>query len=395
MSTGAAVRRATSTLVAAEIALAIVLLSGAGLVLRSFSNLLSIDPGFTSARVLTLNFAVPFDRYRDVRAREALHQRLFEAIGELPGVEQVGAGVVTPLTGNNWTGPFDRADKPVAAGQRPPEVGWQSATGGYFRALGIPLRDGRYFGPQDGPDAPPVVIISEAVAARFFNGERAVGHKVRLGDEDAEIVGVVGNIRRAALTDSPRADMYFPMEHAPSGAATLFIRTGADPTSIVPSLRTTLRSIEPGISLRSIRTMDEVMRESVQVTHLALWLLGLFAGTALVLAAIGIYGVMSYAVRQRMREIGTRVALGATPSSILWLVLSQGARVALAGTVIGLATALAAGRVLRGLLFSTAPGDPLVLSAAAATLLATALVACYFPARRATRVDPVSTLAAR
>ncbi|MEO5896669.1 MAG: FtsX-like permease family protein, partial [Vicinamibacterales bacterium] len=198
-----------------------------------------------------------------------------------------------------------------------------------------------------------------------------------------------------SLTDSPRADMYFPMEHAPSGATTLFVRTASDPVSIVPLLRTTLRSVESAISVRSIRTMEEVVRESVQVTHLALWLLGLFAATALVLAAIGIYGVMSYSVRQRTREIGTRVALGATPSSILWMVLGQGARVALTGTAIGLITAFAAGRVLRGLLFSIAPTDPLVLGAAAALLLVTALLACYFPARRATRVDPVSTLAGR
>ena len=203
MSTGAAVRRATSALVVAEIALAIVLLSGAGLLLRSFSNLLSVDPGFSTDRVLTLTFAVPTDRYQEIGAREALHQRLFESIGRVDGVEQAGAAAVTPLTGNNWTVPFDRADKPVPAGQRPPDVGWQSATGGYFRALGIPLRDGRYFGPQDGPKAPAVVIISEAVAARFFAGERAVGHRIRLGDAQAEIVGVVGDIRRAALTDTP------------------------------------------------------------------------------------------------------------------------------------------------------------------------------------------------
>jgi len=395
VSTGVAVRRATSALVIVEIALAIVLLSGAGLVLQSFSNLLSTDPGFTSDRVLTLAFAVPPDRYRDGGARLALHQRVYEAVGALPGVEHVGAAAVTPLTGNNWTVPFDRADKPTPAGQRPPDVGWQSASGGYFRAMRIPLLDGRYFGSEDGPAAPPVVIISEAVAGRFFKGERAVGHKVRLGSDLAEIVGVVGDIRRAALTDAPRADMYFPMEHAPSTAGGLFIRTAGAPTAIVPELRTALRAIEPAITLRSVRPMDEIVRESVQVTHLALWLLGLFAATALVLAAIGIYGVMSYAVRQRAREIGTRVALGATPSSILWLVLGQGARVALAGTAIGLLTALAAGRLLSGLLFSTAPGDPVVLSAAAGVLLATALVACYVPARRATRVDPVSTLSAR
>ena len=151
MSTGAAVRRATSALVVAEIALAIVLLSGAGLLLRSFSNLLSVDPGFSTDRVLTLTFAVPTDRYKEIGAREVLHQRLFESIGRVDGVEQAGAAAVTPLTGNNWTVPFDRADKPVPAGQRPPDVGWQSATGEYFRALGIPLRDGRYSDPRTAP----------------------------------------------------------------------------------------------------------------------------------------------------------------------------------------------------------------------------------------------------
>ena len=251
VSTGAAVRRATSALVVAEIALAIVLLSGAGLVLRSFSNLLS-DRSGVHQLIGCSRSTSPCRRIVIVRSARATRctSACSSAVGRLPGVEQAGAAAVTPLTGNNWTVPFDRADKPVPPGQRPPDVGWQSATGGYFRALRIPLRDGRYFGPQDGPKAPAVVIISEAVAERFFTGERAVGHRVRLGDAQAEIVGVVGNIRRAALTDTPRADMYFPMEHAPSGSATLFIRTTTDPTSIVPSLRTTLRSIEPVITLR-------------------------------------------------------------------------------------------------------------------------------------------------
>ncbi|MBA2301414.1 MAG: FtsX-like permease family protein [Acidobacteria bacterium] len=185
------------------------------------------------------------------------------------------------------------------------------------------------------------------------------------------------------------------MEHAPAGAATLFIRTTGDPGDLIPSMRTALRSIEPGITLRSIRTMDAVMRESVQVTHLAVWLLGIFAGTALLLAAVGIYGVMAYAVRQRMQEIGTRMALGATPSSILWLVLKDGARIAATGAVVGLASSLIAGRALSSLLLTTSPTDPAILLAAASVLLLTALAACYFPARRATRVDPVRTLAVR
>ena len=387
------VRRATSALVAAEIALAIVLLTGAGLVLRSFGRLLAVDPGFTSDRVLTLVVAAPPDRYRDAAAREALQHRMFDTIGRLQGVEHVGAAAVTPLTGNNWTVPFERADDRVPAGQRPPDVGWQSATGGYFRALGIPLRAGRYFSAQDGPRAAPVVIVSEAIQDRFFNGQSAIGHKVKLGDDIAEIIGVVGNIRRAALTDAPRADMYFPQEHAPGTATTLFIRTAGDPLTLVPALRATLRGIEPAMVMADIRSMEDVTRESVQVTRLALWLLSLFAMTAVALAAVGIYGVMSYAVRQRMREIGTRIALGATPGGILRLVLGHAARIAASGTMVGVGAALVAGRTLRSLLFSTSTTDPQILGAAAALLFCIAAIACYIPARRATRLDPVRTLA--
>ncbi len=391
-TTGIAARRATSALVAAEIALAIVLLSGAGLVLRSFSNLLAIDPGFSSTSVLTLQVAAPSDRYREVDARAALQTRIFDTIANLPGVEAVGAATVTPLTGNNWTVPFERVDRPVPKGQRPPDVGWQSASGGYFKALGVPLRAGRLFSAQDGPSAPPVVIISEAVQDQFFPGESAVGHRVTLGEESAEIVGVVGNIRRAAITDAPHADMYFPQEHTPGTGTTLFIRSSGDPAAIVPALRTALRTVEPGMVLRDIRAMDDVLRESVQLTRLALWLLAMFAGTAVALAAVGIYGVMSYAVKGRMREIGTRMALGASRGSILRLLLGHGARIALIGASIGVGCALVAGRALRSLLYSTSTADPYVLVGAAVLLLAVAVLACYVPARRATRVDPMTVL---
>ena len=393
VTTGTAVRRATSTLVAVEIALALVLLSGAGLVLRSFSNLLAVDPGFATSGVLTAAFGAPFDKYREPGARAALHKRMFEAIERLPGVQAVGVAAVTPLTGNNWTVGFERADQPVPGGQRPPDVGWQSASGGYFRALGIPLLAGRLFSSQDGPGAPPVVIVSEAIQDQFFRGESAVGHKVKLGSEAAEIVGVVGNIRRAALTDSPRLDMYFPQEHAPSNAATVFVRTTGDPTRLAPELRSALRSVEPGMLLRDIRSMEEITRQSVQMTRLALSLLMAFAVAALALAAVGIYGVMSYAVKQRVREIGTRMALGATPGGILRMVLGYGAKIAAAGTIIGVVTSFLAGRALQTLLFATSPNDPWILLAAAGLLLMTALAACYFPARRATRVDLVKTLA--
>jgi predicted permease len=395
VTTGTAVRRATSVLVAAEIALAIVLLASAGLVLRSFSNLLSVEPGFSSDHVLTLGISAPSDRYRDVNARAAFQRRVFEAVRAVPTVEDVGAAAVLPLTGNNWTVGFERADRPVPAGQRPPDVGWQSATGGYFKTLRIPLRAGRYFSDADGPSTPKVVIISEAIQQQFFPGESAVGRKMKLGSDEAEIVGVVGNIRRAALTDTPRADLYFPQEQQPSVGTGLLIRTSGEPTAIVPAFRSALRTVDPDMVLRSIQSMEDVLRESVRLTQLTLWLLGMFAISALALAAVGIYGVMSYTVKGRTREIGTRMALGATPTGILWLVLGHGARIAATGTILGLAISFAAGRALRSLLFHTSPADPWALLLAAVLLLATALSACYLPARRATRVDPVRTLTAQ
>ena len=197
---GLVARRAASLLVVAEVALAIVLLVGAGLILRSFAQLLAVDPGFRPDHVLTMDVSLPGDRYSKPEARQVFYERALPALEQQAGVEAVGAAVVTPLTGNNWTVPFERADKPVAAGERPPEVGWQLASGDYFRALRIPLVAGRLFDDRDGPTAPPVVIISAAVRRQFFGGENPVGMRVRLGQETAEIVGVVGDIRRAGLT---------------------------------------------------------------------------------------------------------------------------------------------------------------------------------------------------
>ncbi len=392
VTAGAGARNASSALVVLETALAIVLLTGAGLVLRSFAHLLSVDPGFNVDRVLTLEIVLPAARYKDAAARSAFYTRAFDDLKRANGIESVGAATVVPLTGNNWTVPFDRADRPVAAGQRAPDVGWQAATAGYFTTLGIPLREGRLFSPADRPGGPTVVIVSEAIRDRFFPGESPIGRRILGPDGGAEIVGVVGNIRRASLTDSPRADLYFPGEQGPQNATTLFIRTSGDPAASVADVRSTLRAIEPLIVLRGIQTMADVARQSVQVTTLALSLLGLFAAIALSLASVGIYGVMAYAVRQRTREIGTRLALGATPSSILWLIMRDGIRVAGLGALIGLAISVAAARANRGFLFDTSPGDPLTLIAATGVLMLVALAACYIPARRAARAEARESL---
>jgi predicted permease len=386
-------RRAASALVAVEIALAVVLLTGAGVTLRSFTNLLDVDPGFAHAGVLTVQFALPEGRYQDEDARRAFYARTFAEIEALPGVDTVGAAMVMPLTGNNWTVPLQRVERPVPAGQRPPQVGWQLASEGYFRALRIPLRAGRLFDARDGTGAP-VVIISEAVAARFFAGEQPVGRRVSLGDSEAEIVGVVGNIRRGSLTDDPRADLYFPFERVLSPSTALFVRTDGDPLALLPAVRAAVRRLEPHAVLRETRTLTQIAEDSAAATRLATRLLAGFASIAYLLATLGVYGVMSYSVRRRTRELGTRLALGASPGDITRLVLLHAAAIAAVGVASGIAAAVVFARTLSSLLFEVAPWDPATLAAAAALLGVATLAAGYLPARRASRVDPVSMLAA-
>jgi putative ABC transport system permease protein len=392
-SMGAKARRATSTLVVAEVALAIVLLVGAGLILRSFAALLAVDPGFRTDHVVTMSLQLPGSRYREIGARTGFYAQAFAQMAAVPGVQDVGAAVVMPLTGNNWTASFERPEQPVPAGERPPEVGWQLASNGYFKALEIPLLAGRLFDDRDGQTAPPVVIVSEAIQKRFFPNERAVGKRVKQGNQTLEIVGVVGNIRRAGLRDEPRADMYFPFERNRPGQITLFVRTASDPERSVPALEAAIARVEPNAFVSNEQTLAQVASESERVTRVVLWLLGVFAVTSLALAAIGIYGVMSYAVRQRTREIGTRIALGATRRNILWLVLQQGAMIATIGTVVGLATGLATTRFLSSILYGVKGTDPLTLAGAVSLLVATIMAASYIPARRAASVDPAKTLA--
>ena len=392
---GPGVRRAASVLVATEVALAVVLLIGAGLTLRSFANLIAVDPGFRADGVMTMQVQLPPGRYAQPDARRGVYDRLFAAFEALPGVEVVGAAAVTPLTGNNWTVPFERTDRPVPQGERAPDVGWQAASSGYFTAMNIPLKAGRLFQPSDTPTTPIVVIISEGIQQLFFNGENPIGRQVRLDPKTtAEIIGVVGDIRRAALSDAPRADMYFPFEQQPPPSTTLFVRATGAAEALVPSLRSTLTALEPNATLSEARSLSDIAAQSAAVPNLAMRVLAGFATLALVLSAIGIYGVMSYTVRRRVRELGTRLALGATRRDIVVLILRQAAPVVVAGISIGIAVGLAAARSLGAILYGVTPRDPIALTVAAGLLLITALGASVLPARRAARIDPARTLTA-
>jgi predicted permease len=392
-SASGGVRRAASGLVVAEVALAIVLLAGAALILRSFSSLLSVDPGFKYERVMAITISAPADRYRDTLARVGYYASLQSVLGAVPGVEQIGHAAVIPLTGNNWTVPFERVDQRVPQGERPPEVGWQQASGGFFKALGIPLIAGRVFDERDRMNGPRVAIVSAALAKRYFPNESAIGKQVVMGPATMQIVGVVGDIRRAGLRDEPRPDMYFPFEQSLPLQTTLFLRTTGDPSRQLASLQAAIKSVDKQTVFLDSQSLAEVAAESVRTTKLVLWLLGLFAGTALLLAGLGIYGVMSYVVRQRTREIGMRVALGATRRDILWLIMRQGASIAFAGAVIGVGAGVLAARSLTSLLYDVAPWDPVSIVGSTVVLIAAVLAACYMPARRAAAVDPVRTLA--
>lgn len=386
MSIGA--RRAASWLVAGEIALAAVLLVGAGLTLRSFANLIAVDPGFRIDNVLTLQIIFPASRYRTPDTVVDFYSRAMRALEDLPEVNHAGTAEVVPLTGNNWTAVLERIDRPAPAGERAPDVGWQTASAGYFRALEIPLKAGRLFEDRDRLEKIVPVIISEAIADQFFPGENPIGIRLKAGPPDgAVIVGVVGNIRRASLTDQPRADMYFP-----GPANTLFIQTSGDPLSALPAVRTALRNLEPAVVMHGARTMSDHASASMAIASLAMRLLAGFAIVALLLAAIGIYGVMAYSVRRRTREIGTRVALGADRGDIIRLIMREGSAITAAGVVIGLSAGLVAARSLSAVLYGVPPADPLSLAIAAIVLATTGMAACYVPARRAARVDPARTL---
>ena len=386
-------RRAASGLVAAEVALAIVLVMGAALTLRSFANLIAVDPGFRADGVLNVQIGLPAARYSDAAARRAFFDRAFETLRALPGIEEVGAGVVTPLTGNYWTLPLVRPGRAVGRDERAPEVGWQLASAGYFRALQIPLRSGRLFDARDRPGTQPVVLVSESLAARYFSGENAVGQRIQLGNETAEVVGVVGDIRRAALSDAPRADMYLPFEQNGAQGVGLFVRTTGDAIAALPAIRSALRALEPNTLIYRPQALSEIAAESAAVARLSMRLLGGFAVIAVVLAAIGIYGVMSYSVRRRTRELGTRLALGATRRDIHALVMRQAGVIATIGLSLGVATGLAAARSLEVLLFGVPPWDPVAIIAALSILVTTIAIAGYVPARRAARIDPAQTLA--
>jgi putative ABC transport system permease protein len=397
--TGSAAKgnRARSVFVIVEVALAVVLLVGAGLLLRSFTRLLDISPGFDPHRTVTLRVSLPEARYDSDAKKIQFFQRLFQKTDALPGVQAAGSISALPLTGPAAATRFEIVGKPAPPLGQEPVADVRVVSHGYFRAMGVPLLRGRLFNEDDPADAANRVIINDTMARRHWPGEDPIGKRVRISWSDRredEVIGVVGDVRQAALDVEPRATTYWPYARNVYGGMTLAIRTSHDERAIVSSVSTLIRQEDPLLAVSAVHTLDEVIAASVAQRRLLMMLLSIFAGAALLLAAVGIYGVIAYSVTQRTQEIGIRLALGAQQATVLRLVIGQALALALAGVVIGGAGALALTRTMQGLLFAVRPTDPATFLSVALGLTVVALIASYIPARRAMRVDPVIALRA-
>jgi predicted permease len=396
---GTAGRRATrarSALVIAETALALILLAGAGLLIKSFATLRGVDPGFSPDHVLTATLSLPQTRYATPDARAAFWAGLLERVRAMAGVTAVGLTSNIPLSGSVSSGSYSIVGYTPAPGEPAPHGRQEVVGGDYFRAMQIPLLAGRTFEPRDGPDSPPVVVIDEYLVNRYFAGRDPIGQQIRRGGPDSPpftIVGVVGTINAIDLglpVDKER--LYYPVTQTPQPTMALVLKSGVEPDSLVARVHEAAASLDPEQPIAAVRTMDQWMARSLQNRRSPMVLLALFGGVALALAAIGTYGVLAFAVSQRRRELGIRQALGAGRGTILALVFRQGLRTVGMGVVLGLLGALALTRVLSSQLFGVAPRDAAVLAGATALLLAVSAAACYVPARRATRIDPAEAL---
>jgi putative ABC transport system permease protein len=390
-------RRSLNALVVIEIALALVLVAGAGLMMRSFRSVLGIDPGFDPHNVLTFSAALPLATYKDQQQHVQFFERALAKIQALPGVQAAAGTFRVPVTGFA-TAIFTMQGKPVPTGQAP-MADYRAITVGYFRAIGIRLLKGRDFTERDNADAPDAVIVNEELARRSWPGEDPIGKRLQVGTELTrwrQVVGVVGNARLSGLEAKVDPAIYvpFPQNSWPNALRNSFIvlRTTTDPESLVPAIRRELRSVDPTFPITQIRTMDQIVGDSLSQRRFNTTLLALFAFVAVALAAVGIYGVMSYAVSQRTREMGIRMALGAEQSDITKLVTSNGARLAALGITIGVVAAAISSRLISSLLFGVTATDPMTFVFTALLLSAVTLLASYIPSRRAAGTDPIAAL---
>ena len=395
-SEGPGASRARETLIIAEIALTLVLLVSAGLLLKSFNRIQSANLGFTSNGVLTARVSLPEKKYPDVEHRRQFNETLLERLRALPGVQSADLATNAPLDSGWQTSFLPEGHAPWPAGQGP-LAEMNVVSDDYFHTLAIPLVRGRSFGPQDGPKTQPVAIIDQAFADKYWPGADPVGKKLTLsGDSDTIVIGVVPTLKVYGYATEPTlVQAYLSIRKSPQREYMLLVRTvSGDAATLATSVRRAVASVDPDQPIWDVRTLDGRVDESFGQPKLYTFLLTIFAGLALLLAAIGLYGVLAYQVSRRTREFGIRIALGALNSQVLTLVLRRGVRLLALGLAFGLLGALAIGRVLSSLLYQTSAFDPLVFSAVTVLLAVIALAACLLPALRATKVDPMVALRA-
>jgi putative ABC transport system permease protein len=391
-------RRLRNVLVVAEVALSVVLLVGAGLMIRSFAGLLTVNPGFDQRGLLTANLSLPPAKYAADAQVTTFYDQFLERVHNVPGVQHVGLTSHVPLSGSNRVRSVEIDGRPVPPGQNGPTANYRVVSPDFFNALGVPLKGGRFFADQDSAGTAGVVIVNETLVRRYFGGGEALGKRLRRINPDGEplpwlqIVGVVGDIRHSSLQMPPSPEFYVPYAQNPSRDLSVIVRSASDPTALAPSVTRAVFDLDKEQSLQNVRTMEQVMADSLALSRFSMYLLGIFSVIAVALAAVGIYSVISYSVTQRTHEIGICMALGAQSPYIMKLIVGQGMRLALVGIGIGLAASVGLMGLLGGLLYGVGATDPVTLGATALLLGLVALVACLLPARRATRVDPLTAL---
>jgi putative ABC transport system permease protein len=390
-------RRLRSIFVVSEIALAVVLLAGAGLLVKSFIHLQHVERGFNSDNVLTVVVRLPATKYPDDPQVIGFFRQTLDRIRTLPGVRSAGIINFLPFYGGlgSATG-FTIVGRPAPLPGQGPSTDVRVADDGYFKALEIPLMRGRNFNDLENREAKRVMLINEALAQKHFPNEDPIGKRLDVGMFETsiptEIIGVVGNVKYESLIDDVVPAVYFPHPDLTYSFMTIVIRTDGDPAAIAPAVQREIRSLDPNQPVSDVRTMNQVMSETVSRARFNTVLLSLFAGLATLLSAVGIFGVMNYTVALRTREIGLRLAVGAQPQQVLVLILKQGLVLTIIGVMTGLAAAFALTRLLSGLLFGVAAGDVSTLASISLLLIVVSLVACYLPARRAMRIDPLQAL---
>lgn len=396
---GARQLRLRNVLVVGETGLACVLLIAAGLILHSFVNLLNTDPGFRPQHVLTAGIALPYEQYKTAQQVQHFYDQLLANLQSLPGVQSAGAGTDLPWTGYDENAGGFTVEGRSAEYNDQTTARYHVASIDYFRAMGIPLLHGRFFTGHDLKNTPNVIVVNESMAARYWPGQDAIGKRISFSDKPTgkdwfRIVGVVGDIKDHPAGSAAKSAFWWPLSQMPfdNTDMSVAVRSNSDPAVLATQLRLAVRRLDPGLAIADLRLMNQIADASVASQRFTLFLIGLFAALALVLATIGMYGVISYSVSQRMPEFGMRIALGAQPWDLLRLIVGQGLTLSILGAAIGLLCAAAFARLLGSLLYGVSALDPVTFAAVAVLALATTTLACYFPANRATKADPMTSL---